>query len=304
MPEPNLSITLSICIVTRQAKEYLRNCLQSIGEDPPTGEYEIIVVDNASTDGTLEMLTNEFPQVQVIANASDNGYTAPMNQGLRRGRGRYLMQLNPDTIVHPGALASLVEFADAHPDVGVVGPKVLNADGSMQKSCRRGDSRPWAAFTYVLGFSRLFPRSKLFGGYHLNHLDEDEVNPVDGVAGSCMLMRRDVAEQLDYLDELFFAYQEDADYCYRVRQAGYKVYYFPPAHITHFGGRGGTRVQPYRSIYVWHHSYWLYYKKNFAEDYFFLFNWFFGFLISIKLALALLINALRHDKFAGPKRST
>src|SRR5512145_422032 len=270
MPE----MLLSICIVTRQARDYLRDCLNSIAANPPPGEYEMIVVDNASTDGTLEMLHDQFPSAQVVANSTDAGYTTPMNQALRRGVGRYLMQLNPDTLVHPGALSTLVEFAETHPDTAVCGPKVLNADGTMQKSCRRGDSRPWAVFTYFLGLSRLFPRSKFFGGYHLNHLDEDQTNPVDGVAGSCMLMRRDVAERLDFLDERFFAYQEDADYCYRVRQAGYKVYYVPAAHITHFGGRGGTRVQPYRSIYAWHQSYWRYYHKNFAKDYFFLFNGF------------------------------
>jgi hypothetical protein len=294
---------LSVCIVTRQACDYLRNCLRSIAENPPPGEYEIIVVDNASTDGTLDMLRDEFPAVQVIANPVDNGYTAPMNQALRRGTGQYLMQLNPDTLVHPGALEGLLAFADQHPEAGVVGPKVLNADGTLQKSCRRGDSRPWAAFSYIIGLSRLFPRSKFFGGYHLNHLDEDEINPVDGVAGSCMLMRRSVAEQLDFLDERYFAYQEDADYCYRVRQAGSQVYYYPPAKVTHFGGRGGTRVQPYRSIYAWHRSYWLYYHKNFAKDYFFLFNWFYDLLIVIKLGLALLINFVRRDKYAGPRRS-
>jgi GT2 family glycosyltransferase len=298
MPE----MMLSICIVTRDAKDYLRNCLRSITENPPPGDYEIIIVDNASVDGTLDMLRDEFPAVQIIANATDTGYTAPMNQALRQGKGRYLMQLNPDTLVHLGALAALIDFADQHPEIGVVGPKVLNADGSMQKSCRRGDSRPWAAFSYMTGLARLFPHSKFFGGYHLNHLDEDETNPVDGVAGSCMLMRRSVAEQLGFLDERYFAYQEDADYCYRVRQAGYKVYYLPLAHVTHFGGRGGTRVQPYRSIYAWHRSYWLYYHKNFAKDYFFLFNWFYDLLILLKLALALLTNFLRREKYAGPKR--
>ena len=295
-------IELSICIVTQQARDYLRDCLTSIAQNPPSIPYEIIVVDNASTDGTREMLQAEFPAVQVIVNDHNTGFTAPTNQALRQGRGRYLLPLNPDTLVFPGALQTLVEFMDSHPQAGICGPKVLNADGSLQKSCRRGDSRPWAVFSYFLGLSRLFPRSKFFGGYHLNHLPEDEINPVDGVAGSCMLIRREVVNQIGYLDERFFAYQEDADYCFQARQAGWLVYYVPTARITHFGGRGGTRVQPYRSIVAWHRSYWLYYHKNFAKDYFFLFNWLYDGLIGLKLLSALAINALRKEKYAGPHR--
>jgi hypothetical protein len=295
-------IDLSICMVTQQARDYLRDCLHSIAENLSTIAYEIIVVDNASRDGTLEMLRDEFPAVQGIANDHNTGFTAPTNQALRQGGGRYLMALNPDTLIQPGAVQTLLEFMDAHPDAGICGPRVQNADGSLQKSCRRGDSRPWAVFSYFLGLSRLFPRSKFFGGYHLNHLPEDEINPVDGVAGSCMLIRRKVIDQIGYLDERFFAYQEDADYCYQARQAGWQVYYVPTARITHFGGRGGTRVQPYRSIYEWHRSYWLYYHKNFARDYFFLFNWLYDGLIGLKLLSALAINALRRDKYAGPRR--
>ena len=296
-------INLSICIVSQQACTYLRDCLLSIAENPPPCSYKIVLVDNASTDGTVEMLAQEFPSVQVILNAQNTGYTAPMNRALRQGTGRYLMQLNPDTLIHAGAFAALLDFMDSHPRVGICSPKVLNADGTLQKSCRRGDSRPWAVITYFTGLSRLFPRSKLFGGYHLNHLAEDEINPVDGVAGSCMLIRREVIEQISYLDERYFAFQEDADFCLQARKAGWQVYYVPVAKVTHFGGRGGTRVQPYRSIYEWHRSYYRYYHKNFAKDYFFLFNWFYDLLILLKLGWALLVNALRKEKFAGPRRS-
>ena len=127
------------------------------------------------------------------------------------------------------------------------------------------------------GFSSLFPKSKFFGGYLLNYLDENAIHEVDGVSGSCMLIRRRVIEQVGYLDERFFAYQEDADYCFQVKKAGWKIVYLPQAQIVHYGGQGGSRVQPYRSIYEWHRSYYLYYRKNLAKDYFFLFNWFYYF---------------------------
>jgi GT2 family glycosyltransferase len=293
---------LSICIVTFQAREYLRNCLLSIQENPPSCSREIIVVDNHSTDGTLEMLAAEFPTVQVIVNSENRGFTAPTNQALQCARGDYLTLLNPDTIVHPGALDGLIRFLEAHPAVGVCGPRVLNVDGSLQKPCRRGEPRPFAVFSYFLGLSRLFPNNRLFGGYLLDYMGEDETYPVDGVSGSCMFIRRAVIDQIGYLDERFFAYQEDADYCFRARQAGWQVFYVADARITHYGGQGGSRVQPYRSILAWHHSYWLYYRKNLARDYFFLFNWLYYLAMLAKLGISLLVNMFRQEKFVGQRR--
>ena len=212
------------------------------------------------------------------------------------------MVINPDTIILPGALNELVNYMKAHPEVAICGPKVLNRDGSLQKACRRGVSRPWAAISYFSGLSRLFPKSKFFGGYLLNYLDEDATHEVDGVSGSCMLIRRAVIDQVGYFDEQFFAYQEDADYCFQARKAGWKVYYFPNARVTHYGGQGGSRVQPYRSILEWHRSYWLYYKKNLAADYFILFNWLYYLAMLVKLGGSLLINGLRSEKFAGRQK--
>lgn len=295
-------VALSICIVSYQTRSYLQACLRSIYEHPPEGAYEVIIVDNHSNDGTLEMLGNEFPQVIIIENATNLGYTAPMNQALRKGQGKYLLQLNPDTIIHPQAFNSLMAFMENQPEAGICGPKVLNTDGSLQKPCRRGESRPWAVFTYFLGLSSLFPKSKLFGEYLMNYMDEDEIHEVAGVSGSCMLVRRDVIDQIGYLDERFFAYQEDADYCFQARKKGWKIYYVPTAEITHFGGQGGSRVQPYRSIYEWHRSYWMYYRKNLAGDYFFLFNWLYYLAMLVKLAITLLANLVRKEKSAGRQK--
>jgi GT2 family glycosyltransferase len=313
---------LSICIVTLNASNYLQNCLRSIFEDsshrekpsaaqadphPAVGlpilNIEVIVVDNGSTDGTIAMLQSEFPTARLIRNDTNLGFARPINQALHASTGRYLLLLNPDTIVLPGAINELVAYLESNPGVGICGPKVLNRDGTLQKACRRGVSRPWAAFSYFSGLSSLFPHSKFFGGYLLNYLDEDDIHEVDGVSGSCMLIRRQVTEQIGYLDERFFAYQEDADYCFQAKKSGWKVVYLPTAQIIHFGGQGGSRVQPYRSIFEWHRSYYLYYRKNLAMDYFILFNWFYYFLMGLKLALALTANAFRTNKFAGPRRS-
>ena len=296
-----MTVVVSICILTYQARDYLRQCLQSLAENTAL-EYEVIVLDNGSQDQVAEMVEQEFPGVRLIQNQSNEGYTKPMNQAMRVGTGRYLCQLNPDTIILPGAIDRLVDFMDNHPEVGICGPKVLNRDLTLQKPCRRGESRPWAVITYITGLARLFPKSPLFGQYLMSYMDEDQTHPVAGVAGSCMLIRKEVVEQIGYMDEQFFAYQEDADYCLRAHQAGWEVYYMPEAQIIHYGGMGGSRVEPYRSIFEWHRSYYLFFKKHYAREYFFLFNFVYYVLMFIKLSLALLVNFLRKDKFAGSRK--
>jgi GT2 family glycosyltransferase len=293
---------LSICIVTYNARDWLVGCLDSIQENTQLTSLEIIVVDNGSEDGIEELLERDYPQVVFIGNKSNQGYTRPMNQGLQAAHGEYLMQLNPDTKVLPGGIDKLVSYMEGNPKIGICGPKVLNRDGTFQKQCRRGEPRPVAMISYFLRLSRLFPNSKFFGGYLLEYEDEDATIEVDALSGSCMLIRRQVIEEIGYLDEQFFAYQEDTDFCSRARQAGWKVYYYPGAQIIHYGGQGGSRVEPYRSIIEWHRSYWLYYKKHLAKDYVFIINWLYYAMMLAKLALALLVNFLRRERYAGPKR--
>jgi GT2 family glycosyltransferase len=232
----------------------------------------------------------------------DNANTLVNEQAMRLGSGRYLLQLNPDTLILPEAIDCLVDFMDQQPQAGICGPKVLNRDRTLQKPCRRGEPRPWAVLTYFLGLSALFPRSRLFSQYLLTYLDEDEINEVDGVAGSCMLARRALIDQIGYLDERYFAYQEDADFCFRARRSGWKVYYMPASQIIHFGSMGGSRIQPYRSIYEWHRSYFNYYRQHLAKDYFFLFNGFFYLAMGVKLLLSLGINFFRSEKSPGSRK--
>jgi len=293
---------LSICILTLQTRSFIQACLNSIYNNPPSDKFEIIVVDNGSTDGTVEMIQSQYPSILLSVNPKNLGFTAPMNQALHQARGEFSLLLNPDTIVHPGLFDTLIEFMETHPEVGICGPKVLNTDGTLQEPCRRGESTPWAVISYFLRLNRLFPNSRFFGGYLMNYMDEDQIHEVAGVSGSCMLIRKEMTDQIGYLDEAYFAYQEDADYCFRARKAGWKVYYVPTARITHYGGQGGSKVQPYRSILEWHHSYHLYYRKNLSGNYFFLFNWLYYLIIFIKLAFALLVNSLRTDKSAGRQK--
>jgi GT2 family glycosyltransferase len=296
-----LETVLSVCIVTYQACQLLEECLKSLYSNTNLN-FEIIVIDNGSNDGVGWMLEQQFPSVSFIQNPNNVGFTRPMNQALRSAKGRYLLQLNPDTVIPPHALDELVIFMESHSDAGICGPKVLNRDGTLQKPCRRGDARPWAVISYVTGLSNLFPRSKFFSQYLMSYLDENQTHPVDGVSGSCMLIRRNVIEQIGYLDERFFAYQEDADFCLRARLAGWLVYYVPQAKIIHYGNLGGSQVQPYRSIYEWHRSYFLYYRKHFSRDYLFIFNWFFYGAMFLKLLLTLLVNMFRRNKYPGARK--
>jgi len=292
---------LSVCIVTYRAKDLLRDCLQSLCENTHL-PFEVIVVDNGSQDGVKSMLESEFPAFSVIENDENLGFTYPMNQALRLAQGRYLLQLNPDTLILPGSLDNMVAFMNAHPDIGICGPRVLNRNRTLQKSCRRGEPTPWAVLTYFLGLSARYPKSKLFGQYQMNYMDENLTHPVGGVSGSCMLIRRELIDDIGYLDERFFAYQEDADFCLRARQAGWQVYYYPGAEIIHYGGRGGSRVEPYRSIMAWHKSYFLYYRKHLAKNYFFLFNWFYYLAMILKLCLSLVVNFIRKEKIVSARR--
>lgn len=293
---------LSVCIVSFNTCDLLRDCLSSLFSSITRYSFDVVITDNGSSDGSQEMLAEEYPQVQVIRNDTNLGYTRPMNQALQASAGRYLMQLNPDTLPHPGLIDTLVDYMDANPRVGICTPKVLNRDGTLQKQCRRSAARPWDAISYILGLSRLFPNSRFFGRYLMEYLPENQIAEVEAVSGSCMLIRRAVIEQIGYLDEQFFAYQEDAEFCFRARKAGWKIFYVPQAQITHFGGLGGSRFVPYRGIYAWHHSFYLYYRKHLAREYFFLVNGLVYLGIGIKLLVTLLINAVRKEKIVGTKK--
>jgi len=293
----------SICIVTFNACERLRACLRSLAQYPPRGEYEVIVVDNASTDDTITMLKNEFPQVRIIKNQTNEGFTKPLNQALSAASGRWLVSLNPDTLLTQDLFTPLHDFMVEHPEAGIITPKVLNQDGTLQLQCRRGQARPLEVFGYFLRLDRLFPRNKKLGGYLMRWLPENEIAEVPAVSGSCMLIRREVIDKVGLFDERFFAFQEDADLCFRARKAGWKVFYVPMSSLVHFGGEGGSAVRPYFGVYQWHRSYYLYYKKNLAKDYCFLFNWLYYALMAIKLAWAMLITFFKKNKVVGTPKT-
>ncbi len=238
---------LSVLIVNWNVRDLLRHCLHSILANLPPCKLEIIVVDNGSTDGSGEMVRTEFPQVHLIANPDNRGFPAANNQGLAVARGRYVLLLNPDTEVVGDALETMVAFADAHPNVGVVGPQLLNPDGTVQSSRRRFPTLATALFesTWLQPYA---PR-RLLERYYVLDRPDDEVQDVDWVTGAALMARREAIEQVGPLDEGFFMYSEELDWCRRFREAGWQVVYLPTARIVHYVGKSSEQVLPARHIH-------------------------------------------------------
>ncbi len=233
-------IELSIIIVSWNVRQDLEACLQSL-HDNSDAPHEVIVVDNASRDDTLAML-QQRPEVRVIANEDNRGFAAANNQGLAVARGAWLLLLNPDTVVPPGALRELLDFAHAHPEAGVIGPRLLNPDGSLQYSCRSFPTIAAGMFRHTF-LGRLFPRVRSMRDYLMCDWAHDTVREVDWLSGAAMLIRRQAFEQVGGLDERFYWGSEDVDYCYRMHQGGWQVVYTPTPSITHAIGRSTDQVQ-------------------------------------------------------------
>jgi N-acetylglucosaminyl-diphospho-decaprenol L-rhamnosyltransferase len=246
-------VDLSTVILSWNVRDLLRQCLESVARnrplsaDHPPLATEIIVVDNASGDGSMEMVRAEFPDVRLIANQANRGYTGGNNDGIAAATGRYVMILNPDTRVLDGALTAMVAYADAHSDVGVVGPQLLNPDGSVQSSRRRFPTLMTGLFESTW-LQPLAPRNVLRRYYVLDQPD-DAIQEVDWLFGACFLVRREVIQQVGALDEDFFMYSEEMDWCRRIRQAGWKVVYLPQAQVIHYGGKSSDQVAAQRHIY-------------------------------------------------------
>lgn len=253
---------LSICIVSLDCWEVLRPCLESILATDVDLSREIILVDNASRDDTARHVTREFPSVRVIQNDGNVGFSRATNQAIAASSGAYILWLNPDTLLRPLSLRALHAFLEGHPRAGIVGPKVLNSDGTFQPQCRRGLPTPGAAFSYLLGLDRLFPANATFNAYLLSHLPVDEAARVDAVSGCCLLARRQVWVDIGPIDERIFGFGEDIDWCVRAAGSGWEVWYCPDSVIVHLKGKGGAHSRPFRKVWAIHQAMWVFYDKH------------------------------------------
>lgn len=254
---------VSVIIVNYNVRQFLENTITSLSRALVGVKAEVFVVDNASDDGSVEMVRAKFPEVCLIPNKENLGFARANNQALKQATGKYLLLLNPDTIVQEDTIHVMLKFFKETPDAGLAGCKILNPDGTFQLPCRRSFPTPWVAFTKVFGLSALFPGSKLFGKYNLTYLSPDETYEVDAVSGSFMMITHEAYERVGGLDETFFMYGEDLDWCYRVNEAGFRVYYVHSTKIVHFKGES-TRRSNFDEIRLFYDAMQLFVEKHFG----------------------------------------
>lgn len=296
------NLELSIVIVNYNAKKYLEQCLNSIYKNSLQINIEIILVDNGSTDNSILMIKKKFPTVKLIENRKNEGFVKAANKGIKLCKAKYILSLNNDTFIYQKSLAELLKFMNSHPEVGISGPKVLNSDGTIQHQCKRGFPTISSAFYYFLGLHRYFPKSKVFGHYLMTYLDPEEINEVDSVSGACLMVKREIVEQVGLLDEDYIMYGDDLDLCYRIKKIGWKIYYVPTAKIIHYGGISSRKI-PYKGVIWFYRAMYIFYKKHYAEKSNFVISIIVYSVILLKAILALGINLLRRKKIVGSKKN-
>jgi hypothetical protein len=273
-------IDLSIIIVNYNTCDLLRDCLISIFNNKGEIIYKVIVVDNASTDGSVAVVSAEFPQVDLIASRMNGGFAYANNLGLRHAgfnnngdlqpdAPRYALLLNPDTVLPPTSLTEMITFMDMRPEVGAAGPKLVRPDGSLDLACRRSFPSPEISFYRMAGLSKLFPYSRRFGRYNMTFANPNELLEVDSVVGAFMMVRREAIAQAGLLDETYFMYGEDLDWAYRIKANNWKIFYNPAVTVIHVK-RASSRSSPkaqiefyramdifYRKFYACNTPFWL-----------------------------------------------
>jgi GT2 family glycosyltransferase len=278
---------LSIVIVNYNVSCFLEQALNSVFKALKDVDGEVFVVDNHSADNSLEMLASRFPQVHVIANEENVGFARANNQAIRLATGEYVLLLNPDTLVEEDTFVKCIRFMDETPDAGGLGVKMVNGKGEFLPESKRGIPFPAVAFYKLFGLSKLFPKSRRFGTYHLTYLSNDEIHSVEVLSGAFMMLRRSVLDKVGMLDEDYFMYGEDIDLSYRILQGGYKNYYFPETRIIHYKGES-TKTGSLNYVYVFYKAMQIFARKHFSQKNAKLFNFLIDCAIWFRAALAAL----------------
>lgn len=271
---------LSIIIVNYNVRLILEQCLLSVSAAMKHIDCEVIVVDNASSDGSVEYLRPLFPEFEFIENSSNTGFSSANNLAIRKAVGEYILLLNPDTIIGEGFLAAICRFMDEHPDAGGAGVRMIDARGRFLPESKRSLPDPWNSFCKMFGLSSLFPKSKIFGRYRLLYLDENSLHRVEVLSGACMLLRAETLEKSGLLDEDYFMYGEDIDLSYNILKAGYNNYYLPET-IIHYKGES-TKKESIRYVRIFYGAMIIFYKKHYPAA---------GWLFRPLIYLAVLIRA-------------
>ncbi len=253
---------VSIIIVSWNSWSYLDDCLKSLAHHATRYSTRIVIVDNGSKDGTPGVIKSRYHTISVIENSENLGFAAANNQGMRTARSRYVLLLNPDTVVMPGCLDALVEFMDAHPDAWAAGPMMLNGDGTLQRTGVRFPNN-WNILWEAFFLDRLFPSSRIFGRHKELYSDPEVPRQVDYVQGACLVVRWNAIEHVGAMDEQFFMYFEETEWCHRMKMAGGEVWYCPAARVIHHGGGELAHYDERRVVY-YHRALLLFFKKYYS----------------------------------------
>ncbi len=263
---PDKPFDLSVVIVNYNVVNFLEQCLNSVLAASKRLQIEVFVVDNNSVDGSVEFIRQKFPTVNLIANKENVGFSKANNQAILQSKGRYVLLLNPDTVVEQDTFDKCVAYMDAHPKTGGLGVRMLDGKGRFLPESKRGLPTPAVSFYKIFGFSKLFPKSKKFGSYHLGFLDEHQIHEIDVLSGAFMLMRAETLTKVGLLDEAFFMYGEDIDLSYRIQQGGYTNVYFPETKIIHYKGES-TKKGSLNYVFVFYNAMVIFAKKHFSARY-------------------------------------
>ncbi len=264
-PMSGRQIDLSVVIVNYNVRFFLEQCLASVRSALKGIEGEVWLVDNASADGSVEMVRAKFPEVNLLENKSNVGFSKANNQAIRQARGRYILLLNPDTVVQENTFAKCLAFMDEHPDAGGLTVKMVDGKGRYLPESKRGFPSPWASFCKIFGLSRLLPRSKRFASYYLGHLDINKTHKIEILPGAFMFLRAETLEKTGLLDEQFFMYGEDIDLSYRIIQNGYQNYYYPECQIIHYKGES-TKKSSLNYVIVFYKAMILFAQKHLGKQ--------------------------------------
>jgi len=284
---------LSIIIVNYNTKQLTLDCISSVFQSITSYRYEVILIDNASSDGSVEAIQDQFPEVKIISNNENTGFSRANNQGIQIAGGSYVLLLNSDTVIEATTLDTMIRYMETHPKVGASGCKLILPDGTLDDACKRGFPTPLASFYYAFGFSKRHPSDPKYNQYKLTHLDPDQEHVVDCLVGAFMMVREEVIEQVGGLDEEFFMYGEDIDWCYRIKDAGWKITYYPKTTVIHYKG-ASSRKKPNKIIYEFHRAMVLFHRKHYARKYSFAVNGLVYMGITTKFLIAFIKNLLKN----------
>ena len=271
---------------------FLEQCLNSVMDAMNDLQGEVFVIDNNSIDGSVDMVKEKFPAVKLIANKNNVGFSKANNQAMEIAKGAYVLLLNPDTVVEQDTFQKCIDFMDGHPDGGGLGVRMIDGKGNFLPESKRGLPTPSVAFYKIFGLSKLFPKSKRFGQYHLGFLDEMETNEIEILSGAYMFMRKKALDKIGLLDEAFFMYGEDIDLSYRIRLGGYKNYYLPETKIIHYKGES-TKKSSINYVFVFYRAMVIFAQKHFTQKNAKLFSFFINMAIYFRAGLAILSRFIK-----------